>query len=181
MNDVRKNELAGAMFDAFLSAGATEMELEALAKLRDMRMYAHQDPIFIGVFEPEIITYPLHANILGVIRGEMAVNTGEELEKLIDQCTKLRRDNCALERRVNLPRLVEEVFCSEKYREFGSTHKVTRVRNLLVKAKVSTMRQLAMKTEAEMRAFGFGRKLLNEVKETLAGMGLHLGMELENE
>ena len=37
---------------------------------------------------------------------------------------------------------------------------------------------LVQKTEAEMlRTPNFGRKSLNEIKEVLAGMGLHLGME----
>ncbi len=38
---------------------------------------------------------------------------------------------------------------------------------------------LIQKTEAEMlRTPNFGRKSLNEIKEVLAGMGLHLGMEI---
>ena len=38
---------------------------------------------------------------------------------------------------------------------------------------------LIQKTEAEMlRTPNFGRKSLNEIKEVLAGMGLHLGMEV---
>ncbi len=40
---------------------------------------------------------------------------------------------------------------------------------------------LIQKTEAEMlRTPNFGRKSLNEIKEVLAGMGLHLGMEINN-
>ena len=38
---------------------------------------------------------------------------------------------------------------------------------------------LVQKTEAEMlRTPNFGRKSLNEIKEVLATMGLHLGMEI---
>ena len=38
---------------------------------------------------------------------------------------------------------------------------------------------LIQKTEAEMlRTPNFGRKSLNEIKEVLTGMGLHLGMEI---
>jgi DNA-directed RNA polymerase subunit alpha len=38
---------------------------------------------------------------------------------------------------------------------------------------------LVQKTEAEMlRTPNFGRKSLNEIKEVLANMGLHLGMEI---
>ncbi len=40
---------------------------------------------------------------------------------------------------------------------------------------------LVQKTEAEMlRTPNFGRKSLNEIKEVLASMGLHLGMQVEN-
>ena len=40
---------------------------------------------------------------------------------------------------------------------------------------------LVQKTEAEMlRTPNFGRKSLNEIKEVLSGMGLHLGMEVED-
>ncbi len=40
---------------------------------------------------------------------------------------------------------------------------------------------LIQKTEAEMlRTPNFGRKSLNEIKEVLAAMGLHLGMEVQN-
>ena len=40
---------------------------------------------------------------------------------------------------------------------------------------------LIQKTESEMlRTPNFGRKSLNEIKEVLAGMGLHLGMEVPN-
>ena len=38
---------------------------------------------------------------------------------------------------------------------------------------------LIQKTEAEMlRTPNFGRKSLNEIKEVLAGLGLHLGMDV---
>ena len=40
---------------------------------------------------------------------------------------------------------------------------------------------LIQKSEAEMlRTPNFGRKSLNEIKEVLAGMGLHLGMDVQN-
>ncbi|MEJ2027246.1 MAG: DNA-directed RNA polymerase subunit alpha C-terminal domain-containing protein, partial [Limibacillus sp.] len=40
---------------------------------------------------------------------------------------------------------------------------------------------LVQKTEAEMlRTPNFGRKSLNEIKEVLSQMGLHLGMEIAN-
>jgi DNA-directed RNA polymerase subunit alpha len=40
---------------------------------------------------------------------------------------------------------------------------------------------LIQKTEAEMlRTPNFGRKSLNEIKEVLTNMGLHLGMDVPN-
>jgi DNA-directed RNA polymerase subunit alpha len=42
------------------------------------------------------------------------------------------------------------------------------------------LRELVTKTEAEMlKTKNFGRKSLNEIKEILAGMGLSLGMRLD--
>ena len=46
---------------------------------------------------------------------------------------------------------------------------------------MSRVRDLIQKTEAEMlRTPNFGRKSLNEIKEVLANMGLHLGMDVPN-
>src|SRR4029453_1207083 len=52
--------------------------------------------------------------------------------------------------------------------------------NCLKNANIRTLRELATKTEAEMlKTKNFGRKSLNEIKEILAGMGLSLGMRLD--
>src|SRR5512139_3305740 len=52
--------------------------------------------------------------------------------------------------------------------------------NCLKNANIRTIRELVQKTEAEMlRTKNFGRKSLNEIKEILAGMGLSLGMKLD--
>ena len=53
--------------------------------------------------------------------------------------------------------------------------------NCLKNANIRTIGELVQKTEAEMlKTKNFGRKSLNEIKEILAGMGLSLGMKLEN-
>jgi len=53
--------------------------------------------------------------------------------------------------------------------------------NCLKNANIRTIRELVQKTEAEMlKTKNFGRKSLKEIKEILAGMGLSLGMKLEN-
>jgi DNA-directed RNA polymerase subunit alpha len=52
--------------------------------------------------------------------------------------------------------------------------------NCLKNANIRTIRELVQKTEAEMlRTKNFGRKSLNEIKEILHGMGLSLGMRVD--
>jgi DNA-directed RNA polymerase subunit alpha len=52
--------------------------------------------------------------------------------------------------------------------------------NCLKNANIRTLRELVTKTEAEMlKTKNFGRKSLNEIKEILTGMGLSLGMRLD--
>ena len=52
--------------------------------------------------------------------------------------------------------------------------------NCLQNANIKYIYELVQKTEAEMlRTKNFGRKSLNEIKEILASMGLHLGMKLD--
>jgi DNA-directed RNA polymerase subunit alpha len=55
-----------------------------------------------------------------------------------------------------------------------------RAANCLNNANITTVGQLAMKTEAEMLKYrNFGKKSLNEIKEKLAALGLSLGMNFE--
>src|SRR5215213_8186842 len=55
-----------------------------------------------------------------------------------------------------------------------------RAANCLNNANITTVGQLAMKTEAEMLKYrNFGKKSLNEIKEKLAGLGLSLGMKFD--
>jgi len=52
--------------------------------------------------------------------------------------------------------------------------------NCLKNANIRTIRELVMKTEAEMlKTKNFGRKSLNEIKEILQTMGLGLGMRVD--
>jgi DNA-directed RNA polymerase subunit alpha len=53
--------------------------------------------------------------------------------------------------------------------------------NCLKNANIRTIGELVQKTESEMlKTKNFGRKSLNEIKEILSGMGLSLGMKLDN-
>ena len=55
-----------------------------------------------------------------------------------------------------------------------------RAANCLNNANITTVGQLAMKTEAEMLKYrNFGKKSLNEIKEKLSQLGLSLGMKFE--
>jgi DNA-directed RNA polymerase subunit alpha len=55
-----------------------------------------------------------------------------------------------------------------------------RAANCLNNANITTVGQLAMKTEQEMLKYrNFGKKSLNEIKEKLTGLGLALGMKFD--
>lgn len=57
-----------------------------------------------------------------------------------------------------------------------------RAANCLNNANITTVGQLAMKSEQEMLKYrNFGKKSLNEIKEKLAGLGLTLGMTFDAE
>src|SRR5258705_712560 len=57
-----------------------------------------------------------------------------------------------------------------------------RAANCLNNANITTVGQLAMKTEGEMLKYrNFGKKSLNEIKDKLAALGLSLGMNFEPE
>ncbi len=56
-----------------------------------------------------------------------------------------------------------------------------RAANCLNNANITTVGQLAMKTEAEMLKYrNFGKKSLNEIKDKLQQLGLGLGMKFDN-
>jgi DNA-directed RNA polymerase subunit alpha len=55
-----------------------------------------------------------------------------------------------------------------------------RAANCLNNANITTVGQLALKSEAEMLKYrNFGKKSLNEIKDKLAALGLSLGMNLD--
>jgi DNA-directed RNA polymerase subunit alpha len=56
-----------------------------------------------------------------------------------------------------------------------------RAANCLNNANITTVGQLAMKSEQEMLKYrNFGKKSLNEIKDKLAALGLALGMDFED-
>ncbi len=71
---------------------------------------------------------------------------------------------------VNMAKCVEELELS------------VRSYNCLKNANIQTISELIQKTDGEMlRTRNFGRKSLNEIKEILEEMGLHLGMKIDEE
>jgi DNA-directed RNA polymerase subunit alpha len=74
---------------------------------------------------------------------------------------------------------VEPPFNKNLLRKVDELELSVRSANCLKNDNIVYIGDLVQKTEAEMlRTPNFGRKSLNEIKEVLAGMGLHLGMEI---
>ncbi len=67
------------------------------------------------------------------------------------------------------------------YRSVNELELSVRAANCLRNANIRYIGELVQRTEQEMlKTKNFGRKSLNEIKEILTEMGLHLGMKLEN-
>ncbi len=76
---------------------------------------------------------------------------------------------------------VEPGFNAHLIRKVDELELSVRSANCLKNDNINYIGDLVQKTEAEMlRTPNFGRKSLNEIKEVLGTMGLHLGMEIDN-
>ena len=72
-------------------------------------------------------------------------------------------------------------FSPELLKKVDELELSVRSANCLKNDNIVYIGDLIQKTEAEMlRTPNFGRKSLNEIKEVLASMGLHLGMDVPN-
>ncbi len=101
-----------------------------------------------------------------ILRDHLSVFIGEEAAGESEGPDEDHRREAILR---NLDRPVSELELS------------VRAANCLKNVDLSTIRDLVKKTEAEMlKTKNFGRKSLNEIKEVLADMGLHLGMTLDD-
>ena len=90
-------------------------------------------------------------------------------------------DEEAGETPVELSEADREVWWEKLNKSVDEMELSVRSYNCLKNANIRTIGELVQKTEAEMlKTKNFGRKSLNEIKEILAGMGLSLGMKLEN-
>ena len=121
----------------------------------------------------------LHVETNGAVTAEDAVARGARIiqdqlqlfvnfeEPVIVQPEERREDELEFNR--NLLRKVDELELS------------VRSANCLKNDNIIYIGDLVQKSEAEMlRTPNFGRKSLNEIKEVLTVMGLHLGMEITN-
>lgn len=108
-------------------------------------------------------------NAAKIMQGQLSIfiNLGEREEEEEEEASSLQKEDEKLNE--NLFRSVDELELS------------VRSANCLKHANIRLIGDLVQKTEAEILATkNFGKKSLNEIKEILAGMGLSLGMKLEN-
>jgi DNA-directed RNA polymerase subunit alpha len=100
-----------------------------------------------------------------ILKGHLSIFVGEQEDEDAEGATDDGRREAVIR---NLDRPVSELELS------------VRAANCLKNVDLSTIRDLVQKTEAEMlKTKNFGRKSLNEIKDVLAEMGLHLGMDVD--
>ena len=96
---------------------------------------------------------------------QIFINFDEEPEPVQPQMDEKKQKMLA-----NMAKCVEELELS------------VRSYNCLKNANIQTIAELVQKTDGEMlKTRNFGRKSLNEIKEILEDMGLHLGMKVDEE
>lgn len=81
---------------------------------------------------------------------------------------------------VHLPEPVRTIYNEHLDRSVDELELSVRSYNCLKNAEIRTIRELVQRSEPEMlKTKNFGRKSLNEIKEILSGMGLSLGLKLD--
>jgi DNA-directed RNA polymerase subunit alpha len=118
---------------------------------------------------------------------EIETNGAVNAEDTIALAARILQDQLQLFVNFEEPQAVQQVEVVQEDLEFNRNllRKVdelelsVRSANCLKNDNIIYIGDLVQKTEAEMlRTPNFGRKSLNEIKEVLAQMGLHLGMEI---
>jgi hypothetical protein len=118
--------------------------------------------------------------LMGLIRGNVTTLLSADLESLRQaarESDKLKRENRELRDliRARIERPVSEIFTEDN----SSAADRVRLISVFALANIATLRSLLAMTESEfLRIPNLGRKSLNAVKEILADMDLHLGMEI---
>src|SRR4029079_14162671 len=93
----------------------------------------------------------------------------------------IEEDEASEEQPVELSEQDREIWWEKLGKSVDEMELSVRSYNCLKNANIRTIGELVQKSEAEMlKTKNFGRKSLNEIKEILAGMGLSLGMKLDN-
>ena len=106
-----------------------------------------------------------HAAKIDKDHMQIFINFDEEPEPVQPQVDEKKQKMLA-----NMAKCVEELELS------------VRSYNCLKNANIQTIAELVQKTDGEMlKTRNFGRKSLNEIKEILEDMGLHLGMKVDEE
>jgi DNA-directed RNA polymerase subunit alpha len=97
---------------------------------------------------------------------DIFVNYGQLPEDIMEEEPEMTKEEMALYEKLKLP--ITELELS------------VRSSNCLNEASIKTIADLVKKNEAELLSYkNFGKKSLNEIKELLAGMGLTLGMPVD--
>ena len=100
-----------------------------------------------------------------VLQDQLAIFAGQEVEEEV-----------ATPQKLGLEPLSDSLFKPIEDLNFS-----VRSANCLQSADLKYVGELVQKTENDLlKTKNFGRKSLNEIKETLLGMGLDLGMRLDN-
>jgi DNA-directed RNA polymerase subunit alpha len=118
----------------------------------------------------------------GAVSPRDAVGLASKLMK--DHLTifiNIEEDEASEEQAVEVNPADREIWWEKLGKSVDEMELSVRSYNCLKNANIRTIGELVQKTEAEMlKTKNFGRKSLNEIKEILTGMGLSLGMKLDN-
>src|SRR5262245_17560342 len=118
----------------------------------------------------------------GAVSPRDAVGLAAKLMK--DHLTifiNIEEDEEESEPAAEIPESEREIWWEKLNKSVDELELSVRSYNCLKNANIRTIGELVQKTEAEMlKTKNFGRKSLNEIKEILQGMGLSLGMKLDN-
>jgi DNA-directed RNA polymerase subunit alpha len=118
----------------------------------------------------------------GAVSPRDAVGLGAKLMKdHLSIFINIEEDDEESEAAVELSEAERELWWDKLGKSVDEMELSVRSYNCLKNANIRTIGELVQKTEAEMlKTKNFGRKSLNEIKEILSGMGLSLGMKLDN-
>lgn len=120
---------------------------------------------------------------------EVETNGGVNPEDAVAYAAKILKDQLSVfvnfqevdeEQAVEEPTAVDPRLNENLYKNVDELELSVRAANCLENAGIRYIGELVMKTESELlKTKNFGRKTLNEIKDLLSEMGLHLGMKID--